>query len=158
MTPTQTRRLFDVGIALKGLDGALQTAVGLLLAFDVDLVEHWTWMWINHRSAASSEDLLVTLLQRLSQWLTNDSHGFVVYFLLGHGVVKIFLAVQLLRERMWAFPVGIAVFGLFVVYQIHRFTITHSPGILFFSVLDIVVIALIAREWRLRAQGLPAPV
>ena len=40
---------------------------------------------------------------------------------------------------------------LFVVYQLHRFSATHAVGLLVLSVFDLLVIALIWREWRLVA-------
>jgi len=151
------RRLFDIGVILKGIDGALQTVVGLLLLLKADAIRGWLWMWISHRPGEKSGDLMATTLAKLAAILSSDTGTFAAYYLIGHGVVKVFLAVNLLRERMWAFPVSIVLFGVFTVYQFHRFTLTHSPTLFCLAVLDLVVIGLIVREWRLRAQGLPPP-
>jgi uncharacterized membrane protein len=157
MTPQLTRRLFDIGVLIKGIDGVLQAIVGLALTFEGRALEEWVWMWVGNRTPWSSDDLLAIAMTHLANILSADSRKFAAYYLVSHGVVKAFLAVQLLRERMWAFPVGIAVFGIFVLYQLHRFAYTHSPAILLFSFLDLIIIALIAREWRLRSQGMPPP-
>jgi uncharacterized membrane protein len=152
-----TSRLFDLGVMLKGIDGAIETLAGVLLLFRANALQSWIWMWIAHRPEDRHGDIVATLLARLATALDSDAGNFAVYYLLSHGVLKVFLAVNLLRERIWAFPVSIAFFGLFVAYQLHRYTRTHSPMLLALALLDVVVIALIAREWHLRSRGLAAP-
>jgi uncharacterized membrane protein len=152
-----TRRLFDAGVIIKGIDGVIQTLAGALLLFDAGAIQTWIWVWISHRRPEQAGDLLARMLAKMAALLSTDTKTFAAYYLLGHGAVKVFLAVYLLRERMWAFPVSIAIFGLFVVYQLHRFTFTHSISLLGLALLDVVVIGLIWREWRLRAQGVPPP-
>ncbi|HVO90348.1 MAG TPA: DUF2127 domain-containing protein [Casimicrobiaceae bacterium] len=154
---TITRRLFDVGVMIKGVDGMIETVAGLLLLFRATALESWIWVWIAHRPGERHGDLLATLLARLATALESDARNFAIYYLIGHGVVKVFLAVSLLRERMWAFPISIAFFGLFVAYQLHRYALHHSPVLLGLALLDIAVIVLIAREWQLRGRGLPPP-
>jgi uncharacterized membrane protein len=44
--------------------------------------------------------------------------------------------------------VAIAVFAVFIVYQIYRFTLTHSIWLLAITLLDIVVIWLTWQEYR----------
>ncbi len=65
---------------------------------------------------------------------------------------------SLLRQRLWAFPLALSVLTIFVAYQLHRFGRTHSTVPLALTVLDMVVMILIWREYRvpqsllLRAQ------
>lgn len=155
--PVLVRRLFDIGVIIKGIDGAIEAVAGCLLLFKADTLQTWIWMWIFHRPDEKSGDILARLLTHLADALSGDAKDFAVYYLVGHGVVKVFLAVNLLRERMWAFPVAIVFFGLFVVYQLHRYQLTNSLTLLGLALLDLVVIGLIWREWRLRAHGEPPP-
>ena len=53
-----------------------------------------------------------------------------------------------MRGRQWAYPVSITAFAAFVAYQLNRFALTGSPGLMVLSVFDMILIALIAREWR----------
>ncbi len=73
---------------------------------------------------------------------------FLALYLLGHGVVKLWLIVGLLRERLWYYPVALVVFALFIVYQLYRFSFTHSVWLLLISVVDVVVIGLTWHEYR----------
>jgi uncharacterized membrane protein len=63
-------------------------------------------------------------------------------------VIKTVLIVGLLREKLGYYPAAIAVFVLFVMYQIYRYTFTHSIWLLLITLLDIVVIWLTWHEYR----------
>ena len=73
-------------------------------------------------------------------------------YLLTHGVVKVILVWGLLREKMWAFPAAIVVLSLFSVYQIIKFIETWSLGMLLLTIFDLIVVALVVREYRQRAH------
>jgi uncharacterized membrane protein len=49
---------------------------------------------------------------------------------------------------MPAYPVAVVVLGAFVVYEVYRATQTGSVLLPFLAALDIVVIALVIREYR----------
>ena len=73
---------------------------------------------------------------------------FVALYLIVHGVIKVFLAVNLLKERAWAFTFALWFLGLFVVYQLYRYGIGHETFLLFFVGLDVAVLALVWLERR----------
>ena len=64
------------------------------------------------------------------------------------GLVKMGLVAGLLREKLWAYPVALAVLGLFFCYQMYRLAHTHSSGLGFFSLLDLIILVLIWREYK----------
>jgi uncharacterized membrane protein len=72
---------------------------------------------------------------------------FGAIYLLAHGAVKIFLVVALLQKRMWAYPTALVVFGAFAVYELYRYTHTHSPVLLVLMAFELFVIWLIWREY-----------
>ncbi|AOS64678.1 DUF2127 domain-containing protein [Actinoalloteichus hymeniacidonis] len=85
--------------------------------------------------------------------LTSGSRAFVVVLLIVHGVPKIILVVALLRRWLPAYPISVLVLGAFVVYQVVRAAHTGSVALIVLTVIDLVVIALIVREYRyLRAR------
>jgi uncharacterized membrane protein len=63
--------------------------------------------------------------------------------------VKVVLVAALLRNKLWAYPVSLVVLGLFIFYQLYRFSYTHSPALIALSVFDVLVIALIWHEYRI---------
>ena len=73
---------------------------------------------------------------------------FVPMYLMFWGTVDIFLSANILREKLWAFPISIYLSIAFVVYEIIRFTHTHSPLLIALIFVDIIFIILITREYK----------
>jgi uncharacterized membrane protein len=68
---------------------------------------------------------------------------------LSHGIVKLFLVVGLLRNKLWAYPAAIVVFVLFIAYQLYRLSSAPSPLLVLLTVFDVVVIGLTWHEYRI---------
>ncbi len=73
---------------------------------------------------------------------------FVPMYLMFWGTVDIFLSANILREKLWAFPISIYLSIIFVLYEIVRFTHTHSTMLIVLICVDIVFIVLIWREYQ----------
>jgi len=58
------------------------------------------------------------------------------------------LIIGLLREKLSYYPVAIAVFALFIAYQLYRFSFTHSIGLMLIAMVDVVVIGLTWHEYK----------
>jgi len=82
--------------------------------------------------------------------------NFYAFYLLSHGIVKVFLVIGLLRNKLWAYPVSLVVLGVFIVYQLYRFSYTHGFGLMVLTVFDVVVMGLIWHEYRLVRRHLPS--
>ncbi|MGH3786695.1 MAG: DUF2127 domain-containing protein [Pseudonocardiaceae bacterium] len=66
-----------------------------------------------------------------------------------HGVVKLALVAVLLRRWLPAYPIAVVVLGAFVVYELYRATRTGSMLLPLLAALDIAIIVVIVREYRL---------
>ena len=139
-------RFFIVGILLKAFDGVLEILGGIALLFSGALA-HTAALLIQHELIEDPSDALATHLQQFIPLLAGSSL-FATIYLLSHGVIKLFLAAGLLSNKLWAYPTAIVVFVLFVVYQMYRYTFTHSPWLIVFTVIDIAVIWLTWHEYR----------
>ena len=83
------------------------------------------------------------------------SRTFAVVYLGLHGLIKLGLvAALLLLLRRWrpAYPVAAVVLGAFVVYELYRATRTGSVLLPLLAVLDVAIIVMIVREYRLLGQ------
>jgi uncharacterized membrane protein len=146
----RTERWFRVALILKGVDGAaeLAAAVALLLIPAATV----------HRLVADvvSRDLLGPpggfLTRHLVAGTAEFEAGnrtFVLVYLGLHGVLKLTLVWALLRKWRPAYPVAAAVLGVFVGYELLRAIHTGSLVLPFLAVLDVLVIVLVLREYRL---------
>jgi len=59
------------------------------------------------------------------------------------------LVTALLRKWLPAYPLAVVILGAFVIYEVYRATHTGSVLLPFLAVLDIAIIVVIVREYRL---------
>lgn len=146
--------MFDVAVIIKAINGVLEIAGGYFLVFKPG--------WIGPTVASWAADLLIDhpgnwFAPMLANWgdgLTTDTEHFASKYLIGHGAAKVFIAWGLIREKLWAFPTALVVFGLLILYQLYRFAHTHSPTLALLIVVDIAVCYLIWREYGFRREGI----
>lgn len=93
-------------------------------------------------------DLFANYLLHAVHHFSLNTRYFTAIYLLAHGIIKLWLVVGLLRLRLWYYPTALVVFSLFVVYQLYRFSHTHSIALLFITAVDLVVIGLTWHEYR----------
>jgi uncharacterized membrane protein len=92
-------------------------------------------------------DPIANYLLQSAQHFSVSTRNFTAVYLLAHGVIKLWLIIGLLRQKLWYYPVAISVFGLFILYQLYRYNLTHSLWLLIITVVDLVVIALTWHEY-----------
>ena len=142
MTEKRIHLIFVVSVLAKGLHALIEIAGGLALyLFSAEVIARWLdeidrHDWIARHFPAS------------------EQHFYALY-LLSHGLVKVVLVFFLLREKLWAYPASIAVFGLFIAYQMYRYSFTHDIGLILLSLFDLFVISLAVHEYRLLRKHLP---
>ena len=147
-------RLFQAAVVVKGIDGILEFIGGVLLLFvSPSTLNRLIVALTQHELAEEPDDWLVVTLRHLAETFSVETRHFASAYLIGHGVLKVFLAVSLLRERLWAFPLALSVLTIFVAYQLHRFGHTRSKVLLALTALDVVVMVLIWREYRSRKES-----
>lgn len=141
--------LFEIGLIAKAIDGLFEIIGGVVLFFvSPDQIHGFVRALTQAEFAEDPTDFIANHLRHASQHLSPSTTLFAAIFLLGHGVVKIVLVWALLRKYSRAFPIAIAAFGLFIVYQIYRYAHTHSAWLLFLSLLDVFVVAITWLEYK----------
>jgi len=148
---------FEVAILLKGIHAVLEIIGGVLLLFiKPATLARWIQVLTQNELAEDPTDYVANLLLRASERYTVQTWHFSVFYLLSHGLVKIVLVLLLWRRKLWAYPVAVAVLGLFIAYQIFRWTSTHSPFLIVLSILDALIIGLTIAEYERLKRELPA--
>lgn len=149
---------FEVSLFLKGAFAVAEIVTGIGVYFVTQqfvfkLVEHIT----REELLEDPRDLIANYLFQSAQHFSVNTRNFTVIYLLSHGVIKLWLIIGLKRAKLSYYPVAIAIFGLFIVYQLYRFSITHSLWLLFITAVDVLVIGLTWHEYRYlrRSHGGP---
>lgn len=148
--------LFDISVISKGIDGLLEIVGGALLLFISPVkIHNVVRILTQHELSEDPHDLVATYLLKTTQHLADGAQGFAALYLLWHGMVKVALVTALLLKQPWAYPTAILAFLLFLIYQLYRYSHTHSPELLVLSVVDVLVIALTWLEYK-RLRTSPA--
>ena len=141
--------LFDVTLILKAIHALVEIISGIFVFFVSQEFVSRVVIWMTKDEFLEDpRDLVSNLLVNFAHNFSVSSQDFVAFYLLAHGVIKIILITEMFRKRLWAYPESVAVFGLFIFYQIYRYTFTGSVWLIIFKILDIVVIALTIHEYR----------
>jgi uncharacterized membrane protein len=142
-------RFFEISLLLKAIFAAAEIVAALGVYFvPRGFLSQLIAMITRAELAEDPRDLVANYLVNWAQHLSVGTQRFVALYLLSHGVIKLWLIIGLLRQRLWYFPVSLFIFGLFILYQFYRFIFTHSLWLLLITTVDIVVIGLTWHEYR----------
>jgi uncharacterized membrane protein len=149
-----TERLFKAALLVKGLDGAaeLVAAVALLLV-PAATVQRLVAEVVSRDLLGPPDGFLTRHLVAGTAEFASGNRAFVLVYLGLHGVVKLALVWALLRRWRPAYPVAAVVLGVFVGYELLRAVRTGSLVLPFLAALDVLVIVLVLREYRLLRTG-----
>ncbi len=123
---------FELGLFMKAFNGIWETIVGLLI-----LISHGTIF-----------SRLLTFLARGELLKDSQTRIFAITYILIHGILNIFLAFQLYRNRLWAYKITIASMIIFISYQIYRIYLRHSGFLTVLTIFDIVFVILTWHEYK----------
>jgi uncharacterized membrane protein len=147
-------RVFEVGILLKGLDGLLEIAGGILLFFiKPEYLNSLALTLTQHELAEDPHDFLASHILHTTADLATGSLIFGAIYLLSHGLVKIVLVWEILHNRLWAYLGLIYLTIGFMIYQIYRWTYSHSLSLILLTVFDAVIVYLTVIEYRKRRHA-----
>jgi uncharacterized membrane protein len=143
-------RVFEASVVLKAVHASIECLGGVFLYVipTADITGTVRWM-TQSELVEDPHDFVATQLLDLAQGLSVASQSFYAFYLFSHGVVKLALAAGLLANRLWAYPASLAALLLFIVYQLYRYSYTHSAGLLALTLFDLLLIWLVWHEYRL---------
>lgn len=147
-------RTFHAAITLKGIGALLEIIGGLLLMFiKPTAMSNLLQLLFLQELSRAPDGFLSTHVLRQSSRLAHLDPTFASAYLLSHGITKLLLVICLWMNKLWAYPLTMAVFAGFCVYQIHRYSHTHAISLILLTIFDIFLIYLTWREY-LEQKGL----
>jgi uncharacterized membrane protein len=143
-------RAFEISLVLKGIFAVLEIVAGFLAYFvSQQFLLKLILAFTKQEFIEDPHDVLARYLIQFAQDFSVNSRLFTSFYLLSHGILKLFLIIGLMRRKLSYYPAAIFIFTLFIVYQIYRFSFTHSIWLLLITLLDAVVIWLTWHEYKL---------
>ena len=149
---------FRTAITVKGIDGLLEAVGGVLLWFVKPESLGGSLQGIfQHELSRDAHDFIAAHLLHASEKFAHSDPLFASIYLFSHGLIKAMLSALLWMNELWAYPLAIGVFSAFSVYQVYRFTHTHSITLLLLTVFDLLIVYLTWEEYRVEKSRRSAP-
>ena len=146
----RTERLFRIALLIKAVDGAAELVGALvLLAVPGAALTSLVNDVVARDLLGPPDGSLARHFEAGTAEFASGNRTFAVVYLALHGLVKLALVAALLRRWRPAYPAAAVVLGAFVVYELYRATQTGSVLLPLLAALDIAIIVLIIREYRL---------
>lgn len=140
---------FEIGLLFKGLDGLFEVIGGALLTFlNPQRMSYLMHILTQHELSEDPNDMIANYLVALGHGFSISTQQFGVIYLMSHGVIKLILILLLWRKKLWAYPLSILFLVLFIIYQIYRYTLTHSVFLIPLTLLDVIMIVLTYLEYK----------
>ena len=143
-------KTFKISLVLKGLDGILEVAGGLLLLFlSPQAIEHIARSLTAHELREDPHDFIASHVLHTASHLTTGTTLYGAIYLFIHGAAKIVLVALVLRGKLWAYPWLIGLLLAFIAYQLYQVIAVHfSAGLTALTVFDAFLVWLTWREYQ----------
>lgn len=139
---------FKIAVFLKGVDAVLELVGGALALLVPPAAVTWIVTVLTRKELIEDpHDIIAAPLLHAAEHYAISGSTFLAVYLFAHGIIKVFLVVGLLKNKLWAYPAALAVLGLFMLYQTYQYYNTHSLVMLGLTIFDAVVVWLIWREY-----------
>lgn len=142
-------RLFILSMWWRIIYGTLRIIFGLAIikVVGMPLVDAVATL-MRYELIEDPNDILYSWVSHLLAQHPIYVSSFLAFYFIFWGVVDIVLSYNLLKYRLWAFPIAMVLIALFVVYEFIRFTHTHSPILIGVAILDTAILWLISEEYK----------
>jgi uncharacterized membrane protein len=139
---------FRIAVWVKGVDGALEIVGGVLLLFVAPSSLRHVVQWATaHELAQDPHDFIARHLLHSANVLSPGRTLYGAVYLLGHGVAKVVLVVEVLRNRLWAYAWMIGLLFAFIAYQTYQLSQHATIFLIALTIFDVVVVLLTIREY-----------
>lgn len=141
-------KVFEYGIILKGIDGALELLAALFLLFiKPSQIQGFVTAVTQKELLDDPNDMVANFLVHSTQGIHSGTVTFAVFYLLVHAAIKLIAVFGILRNKLWAYPFSLITLSLLILYQLYDLVVQFSIGMLLLTLFDIFIVWLIWREY-----------
>ncbi len=143
--------LFEASILIKGVNGLWETISGFALIFITKNTINNTFILLTRKELTEDpQDTFIHFLNIKLQHLSTNTKNFAAIYILVHGMLNMFLAYNLYKNRPWAYLASVIFAVLFILYLLYRVSHTHSGILIGVIVFDILFTILTWHEYTYR--------
>lgn len=140
---------FELGLFLKGLNAIFEIIGGIIFSvLSLERINYIVYLFTQSELSEDPNDFIASHLVSFFKELPSSAQLYGSFYLISHGLIKLFLIYSLLKKKLWAYPLSIGVFVFFIIYQLFRYINTYSVMMLALSIFDTLVIFFIALEYK----------
>lgn len=140
---------FIFAVSIKTFTGIVETISGLVIAF---ISPAGLGVILNKLSGGELlEDptgFLVEYTNAALRHLTVGNKIFAGLYVLAHGLMNLFIVYGVLKNKPGAYLISIGILASFMLYQIPRYFMGHSPLLGILTIFDAVFIVLLYHEYK----------
>jgi uncharacterized membrane protein len=142
-------QLFEAGVFLKALNAVWEIALGIFLLANTHPMLRNHFIFLSREEfLGGRDDALFRIVTEQLNHFSVSARSFAGIYLFLHGLLNVFLAYNLYKKRLWAYPTTMGIISLFLVYQVYRLFHTHSLILLCVTVFDVAFVILTWYEYR----------
>ena len=143
--------IFEIGIVIKFFNGVWEVVSGFFILFlSKETINKLFHLLASKELLEDPNDFFIGFSSRFLGNLSHDTQIFIAVYILIHGFLNLFLAIQLYKDRIWAYFATITVMVIFIFYQVHRIILHHSAVLIAITIFDILFIILTWHEYNRR--------
>lgn len=141
--------IFELTVFIKGINGVWEIVAGFFVLFlSKATINNWFSFIVYNELLEDPNDKFINFLTQALQNFSGNTKIFAAFYILFHGTLNIFLAIQLYRDKHWAYLVTIGTIIIFLFYQIYRISIYHSLILSIITIFDILFIVITWYEYK----------
>ena len=112
-------KIFEGGIIIKGITGALEFIGGLLLFFvSPSSIHNFVTFLTQQERLEDPHDKIANILLHSTQHISTGGRTFAIAYLWLHAVIKLIAVIGILKNQLWAYPFSLITLGSLMVYQV----------------------------------------
>lgn len=147
-SPSLLHRAYQGAIFIKGFDGAIETLLGLAILIAGPQRLYSVVLRLTAPELADDHPhKIIHAIRHGASGLAEGPHTFIIVYLLVHGILKLGIAVTLLRGQRWIFPIACVVLTGFILFMTYHLVLRWSGWLLGFALFDLLTLGLVINEW-----------
>jgi uncharacterized membrane protein len=139
--------LFHISLIIKTIQGTAELLLGFaFLYIQSSTVTLFLQEFTRDELVENPYDKTSHFLLQTGNSIVASGTLFIALYLLSHGIIKLLLIIGILKKKLEAYYIFITILTLFIIYQLYRYSITHSVLVLIFTIFDILFCWLVWKE------------